>query len=79
MKHQPELDGLRGIAIILVVTLHIAEQTKIYFLMKAFAPGWIGVDLFFVLSGFLITSILLQSISRWETLLHEASNVKLPN
>ena len=61
MKHQPELDGLRGIAIILVVTLHIAEQTKIYFLMKVFAPGWIGVDLFFVLSGFLITSILLQS------------------
>jgi peptidoglycan/LPS O-acetylase OafA/YrhL len=61
VKHQPELDGVRGIAIILVVALHIAEQTKIYVLMKVFALGWIGVDLFFVLSGFLITSILLQS------------------
>lgn len=51
----PELDGLRGIAIILVILSHN------YFHLGVFTNyGWIGVDLFFVLSGFLITDILLK-------------------
>lgn len=49
-KHYPGLDALRGVAILLVVFFH-------YF---AFPIGWIGVDLFFVLSGFLITQTLLE-------------------
>ncbi len=51
LKHYPHLDGLRGIAIILVLLLHLFNVHL----------GWIGVDLFFVLSGFLITRILLES------------------
>jgi peptidoglycan/LPS O-acetylase OafA/YrhL len=62
--HIPVLDGLRGLAIIPVLIYHFSNLYKpdlssvdiyIYKIMKA---GWIGVDLFFVLSGFLITGIL---------------------
>lgn len=51
-----ELDGLRGIAVLAVITEHYLS-----WLPTPFARcGWLGVDLFFVLSGFLITSILLD-------------------
>jgi peptidoglycan/LPS O-acetylase OafA/YrhL len=63
-----ELDGLRGIAILLVISFHYANnqlvnsQNKIgKVIAKATSFGWIGVDLFFVLSGFLIGSVLLRS------------------
>jgi peptidoglycan/LPS O-acetylase OafA/YrhL len=51
LGHRPALDGLRGLAISLVVLFHIP--------MLPFGGGFLGVDLFFVLSGFLITSLLL--------------------
>ncbi len=53
--HFPFLDGLRGLAIISVIIYHCFPEllfSKI---------GWVGVDLFFVLSGFLITGILVES------------------
>jgi peptidoglycan/LPS O-acetylase OafA/YrhL len=49
------LDGLRGIAVILVILFHFC---KVPFITLGFEIGWIGVQLFFVLSGFLITRIL---------------------
>ncbi|HUS00098.1 MAG TPA: acyltransferase [Chitinophagaceae bacterium] len=49
-KYIPQLDGIRGLAILLVITYH-------YFgFLKIFSFGWTGVDVFFVLSGYLITS-----------------------
>lgn len=63
-----ELDGLRGVAVVLVMALHIFKRAA-YFtehpVLLAFTKfttvGWVGVDIFFTLSGFLITSILLKS------------------
>ena len=46
------LDGLRGVAILLVLTFHFFTFGA---LEKIFMFGWMGVDLFFVLSGFFIT------------------------
>src|SRR5580698_7318351 len=59
--HLPQLDGLRGIAILIVVLGHLLAfpwgLNQAHF--SAIAP--FGVDLFFVLSGFLITGILLRA------------------
>lgn len=49
----PQLDGIRGLAIILVILFHYWGNIPI------FSFGWCGVDLFFVLSGYLITSRLI--------------------
>lgn len=57
----PELQGLRGIAVLLVVAYHCHPRFEGTWFYKASVWGWTGVNLFFVLSGFLITSILLES------------------
>jgi peptidoglycan/LPS O-acetylase OafA/YrhL len=59
LKRIRELDGLRGIAVALVVIRHYIHHPS----FVLFGPqwGWAGVNLFFVLSGFLITSILLRT------------------
>ena len=69
-KRIPELDGLRGVAIIMVVAFHyvynqLTEPSGT--LERAVSTltsfGWVGVDLFFVLSGFLIGGILMRTKS----------------
>lgn len=65
-RHKPELDGIRGIAIIAVMLSHagpLIQKDGIVskVLVSAMIPGWSGVELFFALSGFLITGILLRT------------------
>jgi peptidoglycan/LPS O-acetylase OafA/YrhL len=69
----PELDGIRAIAIWMVLLVHVITafpnpQGALNFLpwsmQVALGHGWLGVDLFFMLSGFLITGILLDTRER---------------
>jgi hypothetical protein len=55
VRYNPALDGLRAVAVIFVVAFHISHPI--------FPGGKVGVDIFFVLSGYLITSILLKESS----------------
>lgn len=53
LAYRPELDGLRALSLLLVITAHLGPSS--------FRFGFLGVDVFFVLSGFLITELLLRS------------------
>jgi peptidoglycan/LPS O-acetylase OafA/YrhL len=57
----PELQGLRGLAVLSVVIYHCHPRLEGTWIHYASLWGWAGVNLFFVLSGFLITSILLEA------------------
>ena len=54
MKYRSEIDGLRALAILPVILFHAD--------FIAFSGGYVGVDIFFVISGFLITSIIIDDI-----------------
>jgi peptidoglycan/LPS O-acetylase OafA/YrhL len=56
LRYQPALDGLRAVAVLAVVTYH-DDPSRL-------PGGFLGVDAFFVLSGFLITSLLLAEYRR---------------
>ena len=61
LVHVPYLDVLRAFAVSIVVLSHIWEVAPYYHWREIFSnSGFLGVDLFFVLSGFLITALLLQ-------------------
>ncbi|MDC1246918.1 acyltransferase [Amylibacter sp.] len=54
MKYRPEIDGLRALAVVPVILFHAG--------FELFSGGFIGVDVFFVISGYLITTILIEDI-----------------
>jgi peptidoglycan/LPS O-acetylase OafA/YrhL len=58
-KYSPSLDGVRGLAVLAVVAFHMRESW--------FPGGFVGVDIFFVLSGFLITRLLIAEHHRTGT------------
>ena len=58
IKYRPEIDGLRAIAVFAVIFYHI----KLPFLSPFFRGGFIGVDIFFVISGYLLTLIILKEL-----------------
>ena len=61
LNYRPEIDGLRAIAVISVIIYH----AKITFLGKnLFQGGYIGVDIFFVISGYLISLIIFSEINK---------------
>ena len=55
MKYRADIDGLRAIAVLSVVAFHLNHEWL--------PGGFIGVDIFFVISGYLITSVILQELS----------------
>ena len=56
LPYRPAIDGLRAFAVLSVITYHV--------LPAAMPGGWFGVDVFFVISGFLITALLLAEYRR---------------
>jgi len=59
LTYRPEIDGLRAIAIISVILYHLKINFEGH---NIFAGGFIGVDIFFVISGYLITSLILKEL-----------------
>lgn len=64
-KHYAGLDALRALAILLVIPYHAGVLIPLPSLWPVIGNGWIGVELFFVLSGFLIGSQLMHGLYRY--------------
>ena len=60
-KYRPEIDGLRGIAVILVIIFHARFLTDEGFFLEG---AIFSVDMFYVISGYLMTTIIVNQINR---------------
>src|ERR1700677_347608 len=60
-RHIPQFDFLRGVAVLMVMLFHASHDVHSFPMARYVSFGWAGVDLFFVLSGFLITGILFET------------------
>src|SRR5688572_24083885 len=56
IAYRPEIDGLRALAVVPVILFHAG--------FSAFGGGFVGVDVFFVISGFLITSLVMNDLAK---------------
>lgn len=61
LKYRPEIDGLRTIAVVSVIIYHAEFNIGVHTFLQG---GFLGVDVFFVISGFLITSIIMSEYQR---------------
>ena len=61
ITYRPEIDGLRAISVFAIIIYH---ANFIFFDYQVFQGGFIGVDIFFVISGYLITSLILKEINK---------------
>jgi peptidoglycan/LPS O-acetylase OafA/YrhL len=57
-KYRPDIDGLRAVAVLSILFFHMG--------VERFSGGYVGVDIFFVISGYLITSIIVRELSAGE-------------
>ena len=57
-KYRPDIDGLRAVAVLSILFFHVG--------IKHFTGGYVGVDIFFVISGYLITSIIVRELTAGE-------------
>ncbi|MDC0439161.1 acyltransferase [Candidatus Pelagibacter sp.] len=60
LKYRPEIDGLRAIAVISIIFYH---SRLLLFGKNYFSGGYLGIDIFFVISGYLITSLILIDLA----------------
>ncbi|WP_375575973.1 acyltransferase family protein [Paracidovorax oryzae] len=56
MEYRKEIDGLRALAVLPVILFHAG--------FAAFSGGFVGVDIFFVISGYLITTIIVEEMDK---------------
>lgn len=67
-RHVPALDGVRGMAMLMIMVIHLfvtEPANGVQYAVLTVAHGsWVSVELFFALSGFLITSILLDNVHK---------------
>ena len=56
MKYRAEIDGLRALAVLPVILFHAG--------FESFSGGYVGVDVFFVISGYLITTIIISEMAK---------------
>ena len=75
-EYYREVDGLRALAVLMVIFFHLN--------ISGFTGGFIGVDVFFVISGYLITKLILEELSKsgggglWHVL-YPASETDIPS
>jgi peptidoglycan/LPS O-acetylase OafA/YrhL len=60
LRFRPDIEGMRAVAVVLVVLYHVG--------VKPFGGGYIGVDVFFVISGFLITAQLFKELQKHQSI-----------